>query len=71
MELEGPCRNEDRKGCRTEKNLFSSDFQPDFPVFTIDVRWHRSGLNSEEHATSFPPHILIPLIFSYSHEAEK
>jgi len=36
--LEGTCWNEDRKGCRMEKNLFPSDFRPDFPVFTTDVR---------------------------------
>jgi hypothetical protein len=54
-----------------EKNLFSSDFQPDFPVFTIDVRRHESGLGSEKHATSFPPHILIPLISSHFYEAKK
>jgi hypothetical protein len=62
--LEGTCRNEDRKGCRMEKNLFSQDFQPDFPVFTTDVRGHGIGQDSEEHAASFPLHILIPLTFS-------
>jgi len=43
--LEGTCRNEDRKGCRMEKNLFPSDFQPDFAVFTTDVRgaWKWAG----------------------------
>jgi len=35
--LEGTCWNEDRKGRRMEKNLFPSDFRPDFPVFTTDV----------------------------------
>jgi hypothetical protein len=47
-----------------EKNLFPSDFQPHFPVFTTDVRGRGSGQDSEEHAASFPLHILIPLIFS-------
>jgi hypothetical protein len=62
--LEGTGRNEDRKGCRMEKNLFPSDFQPDFPVFTTDVRGFGGGQDSEEHAASFPLHILIPLTFS-------
>jgi hypothetical protein len=51
--LEVTCRAEDRKVRRMERNLFSSDFQTDFPVFTIDVRWNGSGQDSEEHAASF------------------
>jgi hypothetical protein len=50
--LEGTCRNENGKGCRMEKNLFPSDFQPHFPVFTSDVR----GMEVGRIQTNMPLH---------------